>query len=99
MSYELCTILLSIFGIGFSLNASLTKQIESQNIRIEKLYDISSQNWDSIREITNYIKLTEVKLTALEKDVAQVEANINILFENNGYLSNRNLVPPNDSSS
>jgi cell division FtsZ-interacting protein ZapD len=86
VSYEFLTLFLSLIGVGFTLNSNLSKQIDQQNIRIERLYEVSQQNWSAINKITNYLEVTEIKLSAVEKDISQIETDLHFIKANsNGH--------------
>jgi hypothetical protein len=86
MNYEILTILLSIFGIGFTLDSRFTKQTDEQNHKIEKLYEISQTNANNIKDISYYLKNTQFKIDDLEKNVNHI-----VDLNNNGHIPNRIL--------
>lgn len=84
MNYEMLTILFSVFGIAFTLDSRFTKQIDEQNQKIERLYEISQKNADNIRDISYYLKTTQTKLEDLNEDV-------HYIFDLNGHSPKRIL--------
>lgn len=99
MNYEFITLLLSILGGGFTLSNSLSKQIEQQNIRIERLYEVSQQNWNAITKITNYLEVTQVKLSAVEKDISQIETDLHFIKANSNGHEPSVIYPKNNDPS
>lgn len=84
MTSEILTLLLTILGIGFTIDSRFTKQIDQQNVQIEKLFNLSQKNAENIRDISYYLKTNDYKLTEIEKDVKYI-------FDLNGHAANRTI--------
>ena len=59
MTSEILTLLLTILGIGFTIDSRFTKQIDQQNVQIEKLFNLSQKNAENIRDISYYLKTND----------------------------------------
>jgi predicted nucleic acid-binding Zn-ribbon protein len=99
VSYEFLTLFLSLIGVGFTLNSNLSKQIDQQNIRIERLYEVSQQNWNAITKITNYLEVTQIKLSAVEKDISQIETDLHFIKANSNGHEPSVIYPKNNDPS
>ena len=84
MGIEYVGLMFGILGALFTFDARSTKRIEDQNVRIEKIIDITQKNSSDIHDILVWFKVQEEKIDNLDGDIKYI-------MDLNGHFPNREL--------